>query len=388
MRRPPFRCALWILGLLCLSALLHVQVCAERRKATWPALRPLQITKDQAGESPLPPSPALHVLGGPAQIMHGLGDLPPLPPSPALHALGGPPQIMNGLGDLPPLLPSPTVHVLGGPAQIIDGLDGMPPEDQYQSFFGDPEPESYHGLDDQQQNAIQELIADPPTQNEPVNRTVYISRRLMLQQAMEQLNLAVHVSGYEIEGFRRKGWLLMDMPCAAGSNLKDPLKIYAEDLSDTVDEAAEAAALSALRATKMLMHSYIVDALNYMTASRGVEINDFSKTLIHEKDKKLASSRFWEQMFQEHAEKMNKEAVAANARYNALVTDIRKICAAFTDVIPLTVLPDGLRAQNIATASFALTAEFDSPARLDQLGRALFKLISGNTIIVPASPAF
>ncbi|KAL6619924.1 hypothetical protein ACP70R_035063 [Stipagrostis hirtigluma subsp. patula] len=164
--------------------------------------------------------------------------------------------------------------------------------------------------------------------------------------------------GYDEEALRLKGWLCMDVPRAAGSKLKDKLKIYATEMADTADQAAERAAMAALL---------------YMCTYRDVEIDDFSKTLIQQKDEKIASSKFWEQMFQEHAEKMNREAAAANGRYNNLLTDKRK---------------DGLHAQNIATASFALTAELDSPARVDQLARALFKLISGNAIVVLASPAF
>ncbi|KAL6626326.1 hypothetical protein ACP70R_030052 [Stipagrostis hirtigluma subsp. patula] len=189
-----------------------------------------------------------------------------------------------------------------------------------------------------------------------INKTVYISRRLILRQVMAQLKLDVHGSGYDPEAFRLKGWICMDVPRNDGSELKDKLKIYAEQLADTPDEAAETAALA---------------TLNYMCSFREVEINDFGKTLIQQKDEMMVSSKFWEEMFQEQAINMNKVAVAANTIYNTLITDIRKICLAFADVIPLTMLPDGLRAQNIATASFAVTSELNSPARMDQLAPAL-----------------
>ncbi|KAL6626310.1 hypothetical protein ACP70R_030036 [Stipagrostis hirtigluma subsp. patula] len=327
----------------------------------------------------------------------------------------------------PPLRP---LHVAATGSRGTDGTTADPAEDDYKSYFAGPEPElfienaTFQQQLDSAQN-MQPLLLDSMVhlgqqepehgvhvgshQNQPVAgldmqpfpadilggnqqiqpvpafdlqpfppqipliKTVYISRRFILQQVMAQLELDVHGSGYEEVAFRLQGWLDLDVPLADGTGGKERMKISADELADTADQAAENAATT---------------ALNYMCTFREVEINDFSSDMIKEKDQKIANSKFWEEMFQDHAQKMNKEATAANMRYNTLLADIKKICAAFGDVMPLSILPDGLATQNIVTASFALNSDLNSPARMDQLARALFKLLSGNRVIVPASPGF
>ncbi|KAL6614562.1 hypothetical protein ACP70R_036832 [Stipagrostis hirtigluma subsp. patula] len=201
-----------------------------------------------------------------------------------------------------------------------------------------------------------------PADNPKANNFAYISRRMMLQEVMDQLDLKILHTGTDRDAQNlRQGWMHVELP---KNYKKDPVQdttIYGQT-SSTAAGAKENAAKA---------------VLDYFCTTKGVKISDWNHHQLRKTNESLQGANFWADTFKEKIDDMARESSAETAEYRRLLRSIATICDSFSDVLPVQKVGHHDPQDNHVGTGFAYTGSNTNPSRLDQLALALLDVLAG-----------
>ena len=253
-----------------------------------------------------------------------------------------------------------------------------------------------------------------------MQESIHVSRRLILNQVMDNLKLKVHSSGYDstLRGLNMEtAWMHVDLPCGNKPGADSTTVIFGtpQPSYNEADESACEAVLNYYSSTRDVSiddFSYSVlktkqrelEASNFFCAAMQdrvmrlllerdaamavvkshnanieVKVQPLSETFIKKKQDQLNNDFFYE-ILQDKVTNLLQDRSVQNQRYTSLIHAMAALCDNFADLLPLKKVDDSQSISEYTETGFVFSGNKINPSRIDQLALALLKILRDGTI--------
>jgi len=253
-----------------------------------------------------------------------------------------------------------------------------------------------------------------------MQESIHVSRRLILNQVMDNLKLKVHSSGYDstLRGLNMEtAWMHVDLPCGNKPGADSTTVIFGtpQPSYNEADESACEAVLNYYSSTRDVSiddFSYSVlktkqrelEASNFFCAAMQdrlmrlllerdaamavvknhnanieVKVQPLSETFIKKKQDQLNNDFFYETL-QDKVTNLLQDRSVQNQCYTSLIHAMAALCDNFADLLPLKKVDDSQSISEYTETGFVFSGNKINPSRIDQLALALLKILRDGII--------